>query len=208
MFCERIEKLLIEYLDQELNQEETSFVRAHIHQCLSCSKKLKELEQLRVTARKSALLPEGVFFEEMRRDLFERIRESRPSKEVAQPAPRRSWVPVLVPVTLALVLMVGLWVLPGRYQEYAMKKDLVELAKLDGEMFDLYPPGEVASLEAEDAMTEEFMRLAQADTTGTEQELEEELELLNALGEGEGISEGEFEDLEEELSSLDADALG
>ena len=161
-------------------------------------KKLKEFEELHQFVLKHIPLPDDAFFEEMRRNLFGKIRSMRPSKEILLPVRRRRLALVLVPVTTALVLLVGLWVLPSRYQEFTMKKDLAELAKLE----------ETESLEEEVAMVDEFLMLTQAEESTRGETLEEEIELLNALREGEGLSEEEMEELEEELAALDEEALG
>jgi len=199
MSCKMIEKSLIDYLDHELNEEEATEVKNHLDQCTFCSEKLKEMTLLQSHLSKKNL-PDDPFFEEMRRSLFERIRGVRLSKEMVLPVRRRSWAPVLVPVAFLVLLWVGVWIVPGRYQEFAMKKDLTELARLDEGTIDL-SPNETESLEEEAAIVDEFLTLAQAEET-TSDSLEEDLELLNALGEGEDLSEEEMEELEEELASL------
>ena len=61
------------------------------------------------------------------------------------------------------------------------------------------------------ALTDEPFLLAQADQTGaSDASIKEDIELLNALGEGETLDEnGEgIEDLEKEAASLDQEAAG
>ncbi|MBI4436193.1 MAG: zf-HC2 domain-containing protein [Candidatus Omnitrophica bacterium] len=205
MSCETIEKSLIGYLDQELDREEETVVRDHLTQCASCSQRLKEVEQLRSVLLQDASASDSLF-EEMRRTLFERIRDSRPSREMVLPVRRRSWAPLWVPVTLSLMLLIGVWIVPGRYQEFAMKRDLTALAKLEEGATSLYPEG-VESLEEESAAVDEYLMLAQMEGEASSDDLEEDLELLNALGEGDDLSEEELEEIEEEIASLDEEAL-
>ncbi len=195
MSCYEVQKNLLGYLDEELTHEESASVRGHLNHCAVCSGKLKEFETLRATVGKNRSLPEEVFFDDMRRLLFREIREASPSKEVAFPFRLKRWMPIVVPVTLSL-LLAGLWILPGRLRGVSVKQDLSELATLEtanGDISSNLNPGEIEGLEEELAMNDSF----------SEGDLQQEIDILNALEEGEGLTEEEMDELEQELATYD-----
>lgn len=206
MSCQKIQKLLVDSLDESLNTEEVSWVRGHLDRCAFCSQKLRELKRLRELMSKTKWVPKEPFFETFRKELFEKIRRSRPSKEwVVIPFPQRRWKPLFVLVTLALILSLAFPVASKRYQAFVMTEEVTELALMQ-EL-----EGEVSLLELEDpeflaeeiVMTDELLSLAQAETT-EQVPLEEEIELLETLGEGEELEAlEEMEDLEEEIALTD-----
>lgn len=212
MNCEKVERRLASFLDQDLDEAEKTMVQAHLTQCTVCSRKVKEFGRLREVVLEHRILPEEAEFGEMRRHLFKRIRESRPSKEmVLQVLPTRRWAPIVVPITAALLLLT-IWIVPGRYEAFTLREGVLELAMVEemeeGEPLMGEVAGEAAYLEEELAMVDELLVLAQADSD-EDLWLQEELELLNALGEGEEIDEAEEpEELEEELAQIEEESLG
>ena len=215
MLCQEFQAQLMEYLDEDLNHEKDSLIQTHLDHCATCAKRAEEIKQLRSVRSKIAILPEASFFEEMRQNLFEKIRSHRSSKEVVfEPTPRKRWVPILVPATAALVLFIGIRVILPRYQEYAMKRDLTDLALIE----ESEKPGSVeiysdekTSLEEELAlMDDQPLVLAEVkNRESSEASIQEEIEILNALGEGDALDEnGGAEELEEEMTSFDEEALG
>lgn len=208
MSCKKVQELLVDYLDQDLRKEEASFVQSHVAACHSCSKELRTLEQLSSVAPQAKVSPDDPFFEETRRHLFERIRESRPSREASfQRSPRRLWKPVLVPVTLSLLLVVGLQI-HNRTQEGSARQDLAMMNELGEEETAGIYSEDPELLEEELAVVDEFLLLAQLDQAAGEESVQEDLELLHALGEGEGFQEEDIEAIEQELSLIDEGAVG
>jgi len=196
MSCDKVQELLMEYLDQDLKKEESSFVQSHLHECSICSKKRDDIERLRSFVLKTTVSLPASFFEAMRRSLFEKIRQSRSSKEITfEHIPHRRWVPILVPATLtAVALFVGIRFVSLHYQEYAMKRDFTELALLQ----ENEQPGSL------DVYPEE------SESLSSDESIKEDIELLNALGEGDKIDENgeELERLEEEATFLDQEVAG
>lgn len=217
MSCDKIQDQLMDYLDQDLDGEKNAFIRRHLDRCVTCTERLNEIRKLRALVSKKTVSPDASFFEGMRRDLFEKIRKNRPSKEIVfEPGFSRKWIPVLVPVTVALVLFIGIRVISPRYEEYAMKRDLTELALIQEDE----KPGSVTvsssendALEEELALTKEQpLILAEAeDAESPDAWIRDEVELLNALGEGDTLDENgnsNIEELEEEMASFEEGAVG
>jgi len=210
MSCEKFETLLLHYLDQELDAREALSVQHHLEECVHCSEKLQEIRTMREAVTERAF-PDPAFFEDARRVLFQKIRASRPSSEktfVLRGRPR--WVPVFSTFLLIGVLM-GLWLLPGRYQAFTLRQDLAELVALETleqeALYEVYPEAD-ALLEEELQLVEEFIVLAEAEELNYDAWLTEELELLNALGEAEELEEEDWENLEEELTFIEEETVG
>jgi hypothetical protein len=191
-------------MEGELKGEEGSSVRSHLTECAPCSKALTILQKLGQLGAQAKVFPKEEFFEDTRRSLLEKIRQDRPSQERSfKLNPFRLWKPVLIPVTLSLLLVVGLRLQTGQERQ-SMRQELALVSELGEENLSVYTE-DPDLLEEELAVTDEFLILAQLDT---EESFLEEVELLNALGEGEGLDEDDPEMLEEELARVEEGAIG
>ena len=215
MLCQEIQEQLMEYLDEDLDHEKDSLIQTHLAHCATCTKRAEEIKQLSSVMSKIDIPPESPFFEAMRQNVFEKIRKHSPSKQIVfDPTPPRRWMPVLIPVTAALVLFIGIRVIPPRYQEYAMKRDLADLALIQENEkpgFVEVHSNEKEALEEELTLTDEQpLVLAEAkNTDSSDGWIQEEIDVLNALGEGDALDEnGGAEELEKEVSSFDEEAVG
>ena len=110
--CERIEKSIGPWLDQELSAAESEIVRAHVTACSRCSEARQRLE--RIDRALSGLLVDEapkIEFPSFWRELEQRIEQKRPwHKRLLEQAgdwisaPRAAWaVPALIAVLIAVL---------------------------------------------------------------------------------------------------------
>ena len=103
MKCERVEELLIDYLEGEIEPSENKLVEAHLQSCHDCSKKFSEFKEIR-SAFQSEILPQPsqkvleILTIKAKQDL---------SKEKISFWKKWFYSPVLIPtLTTALALMI------------------------------------------------------------------------------------------------------
>lgn len=99
MTCKEVQNRLSFYVDQELSQEESRQVRAHLFDCAECSCELKALEMM-----KSALcsMPVPAPSEDLEDKLLARI-----ACEAGTSAKTKSWRPLTLAVATFSVFFVG-----------------------------------------------------------------------------------------------------
>ena len=103
MKCERVEELLIDYLEGEIEPSENKLVESHLQSCHDCSKKFSEFREIR-SAFQSEILPQPS--QKVLETLTIKAKQDL-SKEKISFWKKWFYSPVLIPtLTTALALMI------------------------------------------------------------------------------------------------------
>lgn len=103
MTCEKIQSLLCEYMDAELNDVEAKYVEKHVGECFNC---LKELEALKKTAAVVGALPDMSIPKDFRKELSMKLENKKtPVFEIF--TKRRFWLPVASAALAATFLIIA-----------------------------------------------------------------------------------------------------
>lgn len=102
MSCEKIQNLLCEYLDKELNDIETKYVEKHLGECFNC---LKEFEALKKTTQVVGAMPDVSVPKDFRSGLSARL-DNRKASVFEIFTKQRVWLPTLSLALAAMLLII------------------------------------------------------------------------------------------------------
>ncbi len=103
MSCEKVQNLLCEYLDSELNELEAKYVEKHLGECFNC---LKEFEGLKKTAAVVSALPDVSVPKDFRKELSMKI-DNQKASMFELFTKRRFWLPVASVALAATFLIIA-----------------------------------------------------------------------------------------------------
>lgn len=103
MSCEKVQNLLCEYLDSELNELEAKYVEKHLGECFNC---LKEFEGLKKTAAVVSALPDVSVPKDFRKELSMRL-DNQKASVFELFTKRRFWLPVASVALAATFLIIA-----------------------------------------------------------------------------------------------------
>ena len=205
--CSAIARQLPLLVQDELSEEEKRLTLNHLSGCSRCQNAYEKLHRIFGLVENWKTEPET--FEAFNRTLFERIRGNRLSQMfVLRPARRILRPAVLAPiVSLCLILLtIGVWQKTQEIRLAKAESSLNELSVLES-LGEEVPEADEELLE-EEIFSQDEMLLAEATDAPQGENLLQELELLEQVGETEDIRGDSQEELEEELLLTDQEVLG
>ena len=216
--CSAIAKQLPLLVQDELSEEEKRLTLTHLSECSRCQNAYEKLHRTFGLVQSWKTEPET--FEAFNRTLFERIRGNRLSQmfvlrpalagNLGRPGPARRILrpAVLAPVvSLCLILLtIGVWQKTQQIRLAKAESSLNELSLLET-LGEEIPEADEELLE-EEVLSQDEILLVEATEAPRGEDLLQELELLEQIGEAEGVRDDSQEELEEEFLLTDQELSG